>query len=77
MRFFFKKPCIFKASVQNPCFVRLHLCTKGVFYCPFLGYWAIGTFGQLGPLGNWDLRAIGKLGPFGNWDKIVKITKLQ
>ena len=33
--FFFKKQCIFKAFVQNQCFVRLHLCTKGDSYCPF------------------------------------------
>ena len=29
---FFKKQCIFKAFVQNQCFVRLHLCTK-VDFC--------------------------------------------
>ena len=63
---FFKKQCIFKVFVQNPCFVRLHLCTKGDFCCLFSSLfgncdlWAIGTFGQLGPSGNWDL--------LGNWD---------
>ena len=33
--FFLKKQCIFKAFVQKPCFMRLHLCTKGDFFCPF------------------------------------------
>ena len=79
MRFFFKKQCIFKAFVQNPCFVRLHLCTKGDFYCLFSSLLAIGTFGQLGPLGNWNwiIGTLGQLGPLGNWDKIVKIKQLQ
>ena len=78
MRFFFKKPCIFKAFVKNPCFVRLYLCTRGDFYCLFSSLLAIG-FGQLGPLGNWNLiiGTLGQLGPLGNWDKIVKIRQLQ
>ena len=35
---FFKKQCIFKAFFQNPCFVRLHLCTKGDSIAYFLAF---------------------------------------
>ena len=73
MRFFYKKPCIFKAFVQNPCFVRLHLCTKGNFYWLFSSLFGNWDLFQLGPLDNWDLQAIGNwdvwaIGTFGNWD---------
>ena len=51
---FFQKQCIFKAFVQNPCFMRVHLCTKGDFLLPiFL------PIQQLEPLGNWDLKING------------------
>ena len=70
---FFKKPCIFKAFVQNPCFVRLHLCTKGNFYWLFSSLFGNWDLFQLGPLDNWDLQAIGNwdvwaIGTLGNWD---------
>ena len=66
MRFFFKKLCILKAFVKNPCFVRFHQSTKGDFIAFSLAYSAIGTLGQLGHFGTWYLWAIGtfwQLGP--------------
>ena len=41
---------------------------KGIFIAFFVGYWAIGTFGQLGPSDNWDHWAIGTFGQLGNWN---------
>ena len=52
---------------------------KGIFIAYFLGYSAIGTFGQLGPSSNWYLQVNGtfwQLKPLGNWD-LWAIGKLE
>ena len=71
MRFFFKKPCIFKAFVKNPCFVRLYLFTKGDLYCQFsslFGNWDHWTIGTLGHWDLWIIWSFGQLRPLGNWE---------
>ena len=72
MRFFFKIQCIFKAFVQNPCILMLHLCNKehlgpsGKWDLLAIGTFSIGTLGQLRPLGNWGIGTFGELGPSDN-----------
>merc|ERR1712051_284506 len=63
--FWFQKKTVQRKTVPREVY---NYVLKGIFIAFFVGYWAIGTFGQLGPSDNWDNWVIGTFGQLGNWN---------